>query len=278
MPETSDLNHFARLIEALRPWLDQVVIIGGWAHRLYRLHPHAQPLDYAPLATLDTDVALPLDLPATSEQIRGRLLGANFHEELLGDTQPPAAHYRIQTGGSSFYAEFLTALQGSEVKRGKPDVTARISGVSVQKLRHLELVLANPWEVLIARANGYPTPRPRRIRIPNPAAFLVQKILIHGKRNHLKRAKDLLYIHDTIETFGGNLGAIREEWQSTVRPLLQTRSVRIVEEAPKKYFKVVTDAHRDAARMGVGRTLTPEMVREVCEFGWTQIFSSRILP
>jgi hypothetical protein len=35
----SDVEYFARLIDAPEPWLDQVVIIGGLAHRLYRLHP-----------------------------------------------------------------------------------------------------------------------------------------------------------------------------------------------------------------------------------------------
>jgi hypothetical protein len=34
MKADSELEPFARLIEALDPWLDQVVIIGGWAHRL----------------------------------------------------------------------------------------------------------------------------------------------------------------------------------------------------------------------------------------------------
>jgi hypothetical protein len=31
-----DLTNFARLIEAIRPWLAHVGIVGGWAHRLYR--------------------------------------------------------------------------------------------------------------------------------------------------------------------------------------------------------------------------------------------------
>src|SRR6266478_3248182 len=48
-----------RVWSRLSPWLDQVVVIGGWAHRLHRLHPAAQALDYAPLQTLDADVALP---------------------------------------------------------------------------------------------------------------------------------------------------------------------------------------------------------------------------
>jgi hypothetical protein len=45
VPASQDMENFAPLIEALHPWLDQVVVIGGWAHRLYRLHPLAQRLD-----------------------------------------------------------------------------------------------------------------------------------------------------------------------------------------------------------------------------------------
>jgi hypothetical protein len=274
MPGTPEVEYFARLVEALDPWLDQVVIIGGWAHRLYRLHPLAQPLDYEPLGTFDADVAVPLDLPATGEQLRARLLEKDFREELMGDTQPPAAHYRVAVGDSSFYAEFLTTLKGSEVKRGgKRDVTARISGVSTQKLRHLELMLENPWDVMIASATGYPTPGVRRILVPNPAAFLVQKILIHDKRNQAKRAKDVLYIHDTIETFGENLAAIRKQGETNVRPALHPSAARRVERAAEEQFRVVNDTIREATRIATHRNLTPEMVLELCRYGWQQIFS-----
>src|ERR1035438_4033609 len=102
MAVQSDFEYFARLVDALEPWLDQVVVIGGWAHRLYRLHPLAQPLEYEPLGTLDTDVLVPSHLPASGEQIRERLLEKEFREELMGDTRPPAAHYHVATGDSSF--------------------------------------------------------------------------------------------------------------------------------------------------------------------------------
>ena len=274
MAGASDVEYFARLVDALEPWLEQVVIIGGWAHRLYRLHPLAQPLSYEPLGTFDTDVAVPTNLPASGEQIHERLIGRDFHEELLGDTRPPAAHYRVQSEDTSFYAEFLTSLEGGEVKRGgRRDVTARVSGVSVQKLRHLELMFKNPWNVPISSAVGYPTPGARRIRVPNPASFLVQKILIHDKRTRDKRAKDILYIHDTIETFGSNLAAIREQWKTSIRPELQPKAVRLVESAARVHFREVDDTIREAARIATGRNLTPEMVRELCEFGWQQIFS-----
>ena len=193
----------------------------------------------------------------------------------MGDMQPPAAHYRVESGDNSFYAEFLTPLEGSAVKRGgRRDVTARVSGVSVQKLRYLELLLQNPWDVMIAPATGYPTPGVRRILVPNAAAFLVQKILIHEKRDRDRRAKDILYIHDTIETFGGNLAAIREHWQTNVRPALHVKATRVVERTAEEYFREVDDTTREAARIATGRNLTPEMVREVCAFGWQQIFSA----
>jgi hypothetical protein len=274
MADKTEVDYFARLIEALDPWLGQVVIIGGWAHRLYRLHPLAQPLNYEPLGTLDTDVAVPSNLPATGEELRARLLEREFREELLGDMQPPAAHYRVQSGDDSFYAEFLTPLQGGEIKRGdKRDVTARVSGVSVQKLRYLELLLQDPWNVLIAPDLDYPTPGGRRILVSNATAFLAQKILIHNRRTLDERAKDILYIHDTIETFGANLPALRELWHASVRLSLHPRAARQTERAAKEYFREVDDNIREAARIATGRNLTPEMVRELCIYGWEQVFS-----
>jgi hypothetical protein len=53
-----ELEAFSKFIDAIEPWLGEVVLIGGWAHRLYRLHPLARRLDYLPLATLDGDVAV----------------------------------------------------------------------------------------------------------------------------------------------------------------------------------------------------------------------------
>jgi hypothetical protein len=113
----------------------------------------------------------------------------------------------------------------------------------------------------------------RRILVPNPAAFLVQKILIHDKRNRDKRAKDVLYVHDTIETFGGNLASLREQWETSVGPTLHANAVRVVEHAAEIYFGGIDDTIRDSARVATGRNLTPEMVQELCAYGWDQIFS-----
>lgn len=54
-----ELEAFSKFIAALEPWLADVALVGGWAHRLYRLDPRARKLDYVPLTTLDGDVAVP---------------------------------------------------------------------------------------------------------------------------------------------------------------------------------------------------------------------------
>jgi len=72
------LEAFSKFIVALEPWLGEVVLVGGWAHRLYRLDPRARKLDYLPLTTLDGDVAVPPKLKKEESTVRKRLLEAGF--------------------------------------------------------------------------------------------------------------------------------------------------------------------------------------------------------
>jgi hypothetical protein len=75
---------FARLIQALRPWLGHLVIVGGWAHRLHRLHSLAGTPRYAPLRTRDVGLALALRAPVDGD-IKGALEAAQFKPEDSGD-------------------------------------------------------------------------------------------------------------------------------------------------------------------------------------------------
>lgn len=100
------MEDFVRLINALDPWLPQLVIIGGWAHRLHRIHPLSQELDYPALMTLDADVAVPQRLPIEAGSISQRLREYGFSEALLGDLQPPVTQYRLGSEETGFYAGF----------------------------------------------------------------------------------------------------------------------------------------------------------------------------
>lgn len=275
MAAERDIQSFARLVDALRPQLTAVVFVGGWAHRLHRLHPYAQPLEYAPLMTRDADVAVPLRAFAGSD-IRTQLLAANFQERFVADHQPPVTRYEFGEEAGAFYVEFLTPLVGGGNRRDRtPDVTVKIGGVNAQKLRYLDVLLHQPWTVRLARGDGFSFYQPTDVLVPNAAAYIAQKILIHGKRRPEEKARDVLYIHDTIEAFGRSLELLQLEWREHVRPELSRRAVQAVADGAASMFAHVSDVIRNAAIQAryAGRTLSPERLRLAGEAGLRAILS-----
>jgi len=249
-----------------------VVIVGGWAHRLLRYHPLAQAVPHEPLLTLDTDVAIPVTLEVQEQDLRDRLIGAGFKEKFLGEDQPPATHYQLGEEGGGFYAEFLTPLVGSEYDRdGKRRATMQVAGVTSQNLRYVDLLLDFPWTVQLSRANGFAFEEPKRVCIAHPTRFMVQKLLIQEKRDRRSRAKDVLYLHDTIELFGASLDILGEEWK-IARQGLSESAVRTVETAVDTMFAKVTDDIRSAAQVAAGRALSPEAIQELCRAGLKVVF------
>ena len=89
-----DGDALARLLGALRPWLGHLVIVGGWAHQLFRRHPSAIVPAYSPIQTRDADLALSLTAPLKGD-IGAALQAAGFEEHLSGDHTPPVAEYRL---------------------------------------------------------------------------------------------------------------------------------------------------------------------------------------
>jgi hypothetical protein len=201
-----DLPAFSRLIEALRPWLAHVVIVGGWAHRLYRYHPLADPPSFLPLATRDADVAFSPDEPMEGD-IAAALAAAGFKEERTGEHLPPVSRYRLGDGAGGFYAEFLAPLSGSAIKRhGKLDATAQTAGVTAQKLRYVDLLLENPFAVTLGSAVGFAIEPAAEVLLPNPVSYVAQKLLIQQERTPKKRPDDVLYVHDTLMLFAARTG------------------------------------------------------------------------
>lgn len=218
-----DLAAFARLIDALRPWLTHLVVVGGWAHRLHRFHPLANPPAHLPVRTRDADIAFSMDA-VLEGNMRLALRDAGFDEELAGDHAPPVTQYHLGKEHGGFYAEFLTPLHGSGLKReGAPDATISKAGVNAQKLRYLDLLLISPWVVRVGRKVGVPVAADVDVLIPNPTSFIVQKLLIHSDRDGRKKAQDFLYIHDTLELFGASIRPLRRLWLDQVRPSMPRR-------------------------------------------------------
>lgn len=96
-----DLASFARLVDAVRPWHQRLVVVGGWAHRLHRLLPGAVVPAHAPIRTLDADLAFDTRR-AIHGDIGGALIAAGFREELATEHQPPVSWYRLgEKGGGA---------------------------------------------------------------------------------------------------------------------------------------------------------------------------------
>ena len=269
-----DFAPIARLIEALRPWLGDLVIIGGWAHRLYRFHPQASSPTYQAVQTRDVDVAFSLDAQLEGD-IADALRKAGFREDFRGEDAPPVIQYRLGDEDQGFYAEFLTSLRGSGVKRdGTPDATLAKAGVTAQKLRHLDLLLIHPWTVRLDSATGVPLAAPAEVRLANPVCFIAQKLLIRNERRSEKQAQDGLYIHDTLELFGSELELLRAEWRDKIRPAISPKIAETVERLYREQFGVVDDVIRTAARIPQDRTLTPDRLQAACLYGLEAIFAN----
>jgi hypothetical protein len=105
-------------------------------------------------------------------------------------------------------------------------------------------------------------------------SYIVQKLLIHSERPPHKKAQDILYIHDTLELFGGSLDELRRLWLEEVRPAMPSKTARRAEARARELFSEVTDTIREAARIPQDRELAPEHVQRACAYGLGEIFSS----
>src|SRR5215470_8040587 len=79
-----EVDAFSKFIGAVDPWLGEVVLIGGWAHRLYRFHPLARKLKYPPLTTLDGDVAVPSETQGARIDRSTASAGRRFQGRVCG--------------------------------------------------------------------------------------------------------------------------------------------------------------------------------------------------
>jgi len=103
--------------------------------------------------------------------------------------------------------------------------------------------------------------------------WLGQLVVVGGWAHRLHR-QDILYIHDTLELFGGSLGELRRLWVEEVRPRMTAKTARRAETIAQELFAEVTDTSREAARIPQDRRLAPENVQRACEYGLGEILGT----
>jgi len=97
----------------------------------------------------------------------------------------------------------------------------------------------------------------------------------HQDRDYKDRAKDLLYMHDTIEVLSEHLGELRTIFRKEVEPRLRARRTAELEGAADRLFGKIDDTIREATLMTTGRKLSPERLAETSRAGLKEIFSSK---
>ncbi|MCZ7625074.1 MAG: hypothetical protein C3F12_04425 [Candidatus Methylomirabilota bacterium] len=212
----------AHVLWTFRSYLDRMVLVGGFAVRLYELHPRAAPTAFRMLRTFDADLAVSTGpIPLAGQSLASLAEAAGLQPDFRGDHVPPVMKFvsKGTLGGPSginqYTVEFLTPMTGASIRRGgKAVVTSDIqAGVTAQHLRYLDLLLERPWHVPLVALPGIPEEaRTIEVALPHPGFFIVQKILISEElHRHDKRPKDMAYIYQVVSLFRRELPALADD-------------------------------------------------------------------
>jgi hypothetical protein len=274
-----DQEGFVRIVTALGPYRDQLVFVGAWCHRLLQFHRLATPPAFEPVMTEDADVATPDWLPSRSVTLEEALAAGGFKARLSGDRKLPVTKYYPNGDENGLYIEFVSQLQGSGYTRsGELNDILVVSGVTAQKLRHVDLLLFEPWELELSKQREFDieTDAPV-VRVANPASYLAQKVLtLRKRRTPGKQSKDGLYIHDTLAMFGSSFTTLREQ-AGRVLELLAPKNRREFHELRVALFQdkaLMVGAERTASATGRANSPSADTIATVCTVGLEQIFSA----
>jgi hypothetical protein len=266
-------SFFAQIVRSLGPYLDDVLCIGGCANALYRFHDLASPMPWGYLGTKDVDVATPQHLTVKDGKSLAVLMAeAGLEEEHKGRGHQAVIKYRPKDGDLAAELEFLCPLSGAKGQREgseSPTVCVVQEGLHAQPLRYLEILFSRPWSVKIGKIPEFRELGGLQVHVPNPAAYVVQKILIRDQRRaDLSKAKDCYYIYEISVVFRNALDQISSEFDA-LSPCLPVWKKRFQKEVSRLFESqdaegpiLAVRAYQDAGRPRTGTEMppTPEMV------------------
>jgi hypothetical protein len=175
-----------RVLEPLRPYLEEVVLIGGWVALLY-----LQRLGKETSHTIEADILLPETLlPKGRPTLAEALQGAGYSPGRGGTVW----RGRVEEGEQ---VEFLASHEGTAAGEGATRVIPEHPGVGAVSLSGL-------WVFLEAnRQLPIPGSPPMRVTVPRCGVFVANKANTFPRRprdagRHLRAGKDLLYLFDLM--------------------------------------------------------------------------------
>lgn len=260
-----ELEELRSVVGALGPYLEELVLVGGWAHRMFRLHPWARERDFEPLTTRDFDFAIP---PTARVQPAGPISSlleqAGYkpqHKSI--HTRPPLMRYQK----AGLQVEFVADLSGGRTNREEDAAVVEVAGVTAEQLRFVYPLQLRPWSPV--------DPALSRLRVANPVAYLFQKLLVNARRaDRDKAAGDILYVSDTADLFGDHFPDLSREWKDGLEPQLHSKHISMFRKAAKALASP-GEVHRRAAEIAatIGRPRSAEVLAQTVEIVLGSVFS-----
>jgi hypothetical protein len=208
-------SFFASVMVTLRPYLDEIVCMGGCANALYRFHERASDVTWAFLGTMDIDAAVPHNLPLNSRPPVAQLMkDVGFKELICGNADDAVIKYGPFDEEGAVDLEFLCDLSGlSKDNQARAAIPVQ-DGLYAQPLRYLAMSLNNTWRVELGGIPGFEKLKGIAVQVPNPAAYVASKVLIRGeKRKQASMDKDSFYIYEVSTIFRDAFDVIREAYE-----------------------------------------------------------------
>lgn len=187
----ADLLSLLKAIEVLAPYLDEIVIVGGWVPFLYRRYGQ-MPSRHPSLRTMDIDVVVPRHVEERGRPTINELLSSAGYEARVYGSDVPVVKYELTSPVTEI--EFLMP----QVGRPSKAALAVQHGLTAQALRYLQILLENTKKIEI-NDTIYGSDISLVVRVPSPGAFIYQKGLTLSRR-HSKVSKDLYYIFNLLDS------------------------------------------------------------------------------
>jgi hypothetical protein len=194
---------FKKAISALQPYLNDIVCIGGCATALYRYHKLSNNVPWDFIGTFDFDAAVPQKLSQINRAPVAEIMrDAGFTEKSYGTGNMPVIKYVQGDSNNAVDIEFLCDISGLSRKKQKLASIEVQEGLTAQPLRYLAMSLENTWSVQLATIPDFRDLKNISVKVPNPAAYIVSKVLVGDEKRSLSSfKKDCFYIYEVSTIF-----------------------------------------------------------------------------
>ncbi len=257
--------------QALEPYLDDLVLVGGLVPLCYRELFDSEEGTQC-LATADIDWAVPGKLPIRqSAGADSLLLAAGFRPMFSHGDVPPSAKYqheRFQEKSlAPIYLEFITDRRGGPISRSGEtgDKVSIQEGFAVPALPYVKILLEETIGFSLRRLGFSELKEEFKIQIPHPANYVFHKILVAERRSRSqKREKDWGNVFETAVMTQGIRDEMRDRlsnyekskqfppaWIKSARKLAQDRFGEVFSDGPVAVTRLVSKAGYRMSEAGV---------------------------